>query len=125
MKILPITSGLALLIFGVTAGAHSHATKTVPAEGSVITASPPNIVLNFSDPARLTALSIQKGNDEPQKLGPLPTEAAKQISVPAPQLAPGSYVVNWRIVSGDNHVMSGKISFTYSTEKPTDHSAHH
>jgi len=124
MRVVTFLSGLILLTLGATAGAHSHLAKAVPADGSVITASPPNIVLNFSDPARLTALSIQKGAEKEQKLAPLPAEAAKQLSVPVPQLAPGSYVVNWRVVGGDNHVMSGQIHFTISAEHGADHSAH-
>jgi hypothetical protein len=61
MKILPLLFGLALVHFGSTANAHAHLQNSSPAENSVITTSPTNLVLNFSEVARLTALSLQKG----------------------------------------------------------------
>jgi methionine-rich copper-binding protein CopC len=121
MKILSFLSSLALVAFGVTANAHAHLQKSSPAEGSVITASPPNLVLNFSEAAKLTALSIQKGGEPEQKLKPLSTTAAQQISVPLPALTPGTYSVNWRVVSDDGHMMAGVLHFTladHATNQP-------
>src|SRR6266852_7011174 len=121
MKILSLLSGLALITIAVTASAHAHLQKSSPADGSVITTSPANLVLNFSEAARLTALSIQKGSEPEQKLKPLPTTAAQQISVPLPPLTPGTYSVNWRVVSDDGHVMSGALHFTLAADHATDH----
>ena len=121
MKILSLLSGLALVAFAVTANAHAHLQKSSPAEGSVITTSPPNLVLNFSEAAKLTALSIQKGSAPEQKLKPLSTTAAQQISVPLPALTPGTYSVNWRVVSDDGHMMAGVLHFTladHATNQP-------
>jgi methionine-rich copper-binding protein CopC len=124
MKILSLLSGLALVAFGVTANAHAHLQKSSPTEGSVITTSPPSLVLNFSETARLTALSIQKGSEPEQKLKPLPTTAAQQISVPLPALTPGTYSVSWRVVSDDGHMMAGVLHFTladHATDQPAQH----
>jgi methionine-rich copper-binding protein CopC len=86
-------------------------------------------VLNFSEAARLTTLSIQKGSEPKQDLKPLPTAAAQQVSVPLPQLTPGTYTVSWRAVSDDGHVMPGAMHFTlaaaHATDHPADHSAQH
>lgn len=103
---------LAVLAWGAGALAHTHLEKSVPADGSVLKASPPNIVLTFAEPARLTALSLQKDAGPAQKLAPLPGASARELSVPVPQLAPGKYVVSWRVVSDDGHVMPGRLSFT-------------
>jgi methionine-rich copper-binding protein CopC len=62
----------------------------------------------------VTALSIQKEGDKEQAVKPLPTAASEQVSVPVSALSPGKYVVNWRVVGDDNHVMSGKLHFTVS-----------
>jgi methionine-rich copper-binding protein CopC len=129
MKVLSLLSGLALVAFGLTAHAHAHLQKSSPADNSVITTLPSNLVLNFSEAARLTALSIQKGSESQQSLKPLPTTAAQQISVPLPALTPGTYLVNWRVVSDDGHVMAGTLHFTlatdHATDSPADHSAQH
>ena len=129
MRILSLLSGLALVAFGVTATAHAHLQKSSPADNSVITTSPSDLVLNFSEAARLTALSIQKDSEPAQNLKPLPTAAAQQIFVPLPQLTPGAYSVSWRVLSDDGHVMAGALHFTLAadrtTEHPADHSAQH
>jgi methionine-rich copper-binding protein CopC len=123
MKILSLLTGLALVAFGVTANAHAHLQKSSPADNSVITTSPSSLVLNFSEAARLTALSIQKDSEPAQNLKPLPTTAAQQISVPLPQLTSGSYSVSWRVVSDDGHVMAGALHFTLAADRATDHPA--
>jgi methionine-rich copper-binding protein CopC len=121
MKILSLLFGLVLVMLGVTAGAHAHLQKSSPADNSVIATSPSTLVLNFSEAARLTALSIQKGGESPQKLTPLPAAAAQQISVPLPPLTPGAYSVSWRVVSDDGHVMSGALHFTLAADHAADH----
>jgi methionine-rich copper-binding protein CopC len=80
-------------------------------------------VLNFSEAARLTALSIQKDNEPQQNLKPLSVAAAQQISVPLPQLTPGTYSVSWHVLSDDGHVMSGTLHFTLAPVRATDHPA--
>jgi methionine-rich copper-binding protein CopC len=112
MKIARLVCALALLACGAAAFAHTHLTKSVPADGSTVTVSPPKFVLTFAEPARLTALSIQKDSEPAKRLAPLPAAAAAEISVTAPRLAAGKYVLAWRALSDDGHVMPGKISFT-------------
>lgn len=124
MKILSLWSGLALATFALSAGAHAHLQKSSPAEGSVITTSPSNLVLNFSEPARLTVLSIQKGDETKQTLK-ASTTPAQQISIPLPQLTPGAYLVSWRAVGDDGHVTAGALHFTLSPDHAADHSAQH
>jgi methionine-rich copper-binding protein CopC len=126
MKIPSLLSGLVLMMFGVAASGHAHLQKSSPADNSMIATSPSNLVLNFSEAARLTALSIQKDSESPQNLKPLPTSAAQQISVPLPPLTPGAYSVSWRVLSDDGHVMAGTLHFTLgSADHPADHSAQH
>jgi methionine-rich copper-binding protein CopC len=112
MKISLAFLAAALLGVSALAQAHTHLKAAQPAEGSVLTAPPANIVLTFSEAARLTALTLQKDGGAEEKLAPLPTAAAAEASVPAGKLAPGKYVLSYRVVSADNHIMAGKIHFT-------------
>ncbi len=121
MKIPFLLSGIAMITFAVTAHANAHLLKSSPADNSVITTAPPNLVLNFSEAAQLAALSIQKGSDPQQKLTPPRADAAAQISVPLPPLTPGLYTVSWRVLSADGHVMSGALRFTLSADRAADH----
>jgi methionine-rich copper-binding protein CopC len=124
MKILPALSGLVLLVTGAIAGAHAHLHSAIPAEGSVMTAAPASIVLNFSEAARVTTAWITKDSEPKQKLGPLPSQPAQKISIPLPQLAPGRYEVEWRVLSDDGHVMPGKLHFTLSPGPTTSQPTH-
>jgi methionine-rich copper-binding protein CopC len=123
MKTFGFPLGFALLVSSALALAHAHLQKALPADGSVITAAPPNVVLAFSEPARLTALWIQKAAAQKLKLAPLPTEPAREISVALPHLTPGSYVVSWKVVGADGHVVPGQIRFTLSSGAASDHPA--
>ena len=114
MKIPSLLTVLALMTFGVTAHAHAHLQKSSPADNSVIATSPPILELHFSEAARLTAVSIQKGEEPKKILAPLPTAAAQQLTVPLPPLTPGTYLIYWRVISDDGHVMAGALHFTLS-----------
>jgi methionine-rich copper-binding protein CopC len=118
-------SGLALFAVVTIAHAHAHLKMSTPADASVVTASPPNLVLKFSEAARLTAAWIQKDDGPKQKLTPLPDKPAVEVSVALPSLEPGNYVISWRALSDDGHVMPGQIHFTLSVRGSADHPAQH
>ncbi len=110
-RILAITALLALLSSAVQA--HTHLQKAIPADNSVLSIPPADLVLHFSEATRLTAVSIQKeGNGEPTSVSTLPKEAAQALTVPMSSLGPGKYLVEWRAIGTDKHVMSGTLHFT-------------
>jgi methionine-rich copper-binding protein CopC len=105
-----LLAGLLLLIS--SAGlAHTHLISSAPAAGSRLAAAPALLELAFSEAAQLTILTLTRGSDEPLKL-PAPTEAQTHIRVPLPSLAPGNYVVRFRALSADGHLMPGQFAFT-------------
>ena len=105
-----------LLVLGAVAGtaalAHAHLEKSVPGDGSVVSRAPTQIVLRFSEPAQLTALAIEKEHEGKRKLPPPADKPQAEIVVPLPALAPGRYVVSWRAVAADGHVVPGQVHFT-------------
>jgi hypothetical protein len=112
MQYRRVIGGLLSTLVATAALAHAHLQKAVPADGGVINASPANVVLTFSEPARLTACWLQKGAAAKQKITGLATTPAQQISVPVPALEAGSYVLSWRVVGDDGHIVPGQIHFT-------------
>ena len=121
-------AGLALAT--ANANAHTHLKSSVPAEGSVVNAAPASIVLKFSEATHVTALTLQKDGGAEQKLT-LPSAPTAELTVPTPNLEPGKYVVNYRVVGDDGHVMSGKVQFTVDPKatpvagKTMEHGEHH
>ncbi len=112
MKLIPLIAGGLFMAAAAVAGAHTHLVKSLPADGSTVAGSPQKFVLIFAEPTRLTVLSLQKEGEAATKLTSLPGVAAAEISVPAPQLSAGRYVLSWRAMSGDGHLMPGKVTFT-------------
>jgi len=97
--------------------AHTELAATVPADGAMIADAPENVQLTFSEPVRLTALSIQKDGERKQSLGPLPSETIKEFSAALPaMIEDGHYVVTWRALSDDTHVMNGEFMFAVGAE---------
>jgi len=101
----------ALLLGAAGAGAHAHLEEATPADRSVIRAAPAALVLRFSESARLTALWITQ-DDGPKRKLEVPAASQPQITVTLPPLMPGQYLISWRALSADGHVVPGQIRFT-------------
>jgi methionine-rich copper-binding protein CopC len=114
MRYMRIVSGVMLSLAASVALAHAHLKKAAPADGAVVSAAPANVVLSFSEPAHLTACWIQKADGPKQKITGLRTAASPDITVPLPQLGPGTYVLSWNVVGDDTHIVPGQIHFTVS-----------
>ena len=111
MTVTKWLAGSALLLLVGAAHAHAHLTTAVPAEGSAGKA-PEQVVLTFSEAARITVMTLQTEGGEPRRLTPLPAEMAARIAVPLPALSPGKYTLSWRVVGADGHVGPGALHFT-------------
>ena len=99
------------------AQAHAKLEQAMPANGSVVATAPTSVMLMFDEAATLTAASIQKTGDKAaQKLRPLPKAPAANFTLNVPKLASGSYTVKYRVLTDDNHVMSGTTKFTVSAD---------
>lgn len=110
MRILRLTILLAALLPRVAA-AHAHLEQATPANDSVLAQAPPSFMLLFNEPARLTALSLQKDDAPPRKIGGLQAAPSAHWLIPAPMLAPGNYTLSYRVLGEDGHIMSGSIKF--------------
>jgi methionine-rich copper-binding protein CopC len=112
-----VTRGCALLLAlalgaGAAALAHTHLEQSTPADGSVLRSAPAEFVLHFSEPAQLTALAVEKEGGASQKLALPAGKLQAQIAVPLPALSPARYVISWRAMSADGHVVHGQVHFT-------------
>jgi copper transport protein len=113
MRCLPLLCGALLLVYGVAVEAHAHLEAAAPADHSVMRAAPAMLMLRFSEPVQLTVLAIARDGGPKQKLAP-PQKSQGEITVPLPALEAGHYVISWRALSADGHVVPGQIQFTLS-----------
>lgn len=110
-RLLSLVAASLLFAFGA-AQAHTHLKSSMPADQAVLTAAPKQVMLHFSEPTRLTAVTIQKEGDKETAVSALPKQAAADVTLPVEVSGPGAYKLNWRAVGPDNHVMSGTVRFT-------------
>jgi methionine-rich copper-binding protein CopC len=107
---------LTLSIAGVAYG-HAHLLQATPADGTVLKEAPASFAFQFNEAATLTSLTLQKESQTPQKISDLPTKPSAQFNIPAPKLDSGSYTLTYRVLSDDNHIMSGTIKFKVTSDK--------
>jgi methionine-rich copper-binding protein CopC len=113
MKTPSFLAAATFLALTSLAQAHTHLKEATPADKSVVNTAPTNVVLKFSAAAKVTALTLHKDGEADQKLTASPDTASAEVTAALPKLAPGQYSVNYRVVSDDGHIMTGKLSFTF------------
>lgn len=108
----------AAIVFGLAAAgpalAHSDIHYSEPAEGAVLRASPPAVVLQFPAPVRVMTLRLLDDAGREKRLTREGDRSAAVQEVRATvqdRLVPGAYRIEWRGASPDGHVGSGMVSF--------------
>ena len=95
---------------------HLKLTKTFPSKDTTVTVSPSAIKLWLSEPADLAAskISLSSVTGTPVALAKLSREPNKGAPIEAKlikPIPPGMYVVTWKAMSKDGHVINGAYGF--------------
>jgi methionine-rich copper-binding protein CopC len=111
-----IVAALAALAIASAADAHPQLKAAGPAPGSVVTASPKALRIQFNEGIVLgfSGLEITNASGQKQPVGEAslsPTDKKELIVPLSAQLAPGKYTVAWHAVGDDTHKVDGKYSF--------------
>ncbi|MCB5282779.1 MULTISPECIES: CopD family protein [unclassified Arthrobacter] len=103
---------LVLAVPAAPAWAHAELVSTTPDEGAVLAVAQRSVELAFDEPVFLVPDGFQlydgSGGHRPVPVEAL--DATVRVTLP-PDLAEGSYVLGWRVVSDDSHPESGVLSF--------------
>jgi copper transport protein len=107
---------LVVLLVTVPAPAQAHAvlTGSTPGDAEVLDAPPAEVLLTFNEPitANDNALRVFDADGTRIDGGPIGTEA-DEVAVAMPdELAEGTYVVAYRVVSDDSHPIAGVRTFS-------------
>ena len=117
-----------LITIPIAANAHSPLSSSSPKDGETLDAPPIEIVMDFKSPAKLIKVELKKSNNkqgnsflgelfggddgEPVQLGEsfLMSVNKRQI-IPMPSLGAGDYLLSWRAMGEDGHVIKGELTF--------------
>jgi copper transport protein len=106
---------LVVVLVGVSpASAHAELVSTDPEEGAVLDAAPSSVTLTFNEPVRLTSqeVAVYDAGGDPVESSAEANGAEVAVTLPAADLADGTYVVSWNVLSGDGHPISGALTFS-------------
>jgi copper transport protein len=111
---------LAVGVFAAPASAHATLLSSDPAEGEVLEAVPDVVTFTFSEGVSLTDDSIQvfDAAGEPVESSASGEDEVVTSDLPG-DLANGTYVVAWRVVSADGHPISGSLTFSIGAPSET------
>jgi methionine-rich copper-binding protein CopC len=106
----------AVLLIGLAehAAAHALLVEAIPAEAATLETSPPQLVLRFNSRIehKLSRAALMFGEDgAPQPLAVDAATSPDRLVATLPALAPGSYVIDWQVLSVDGHRVAGKLHF--------------
>ena len=111
MKIILCAGAIA--IWATTAVAHSPLDGTTPANGSIVSEMPVEVLMDFKGDIRLTRVTLAHAGSPALNidLGAQKT-FTQEFILPMQDMGPGTYVVEWRGLGADGHALNGKFGFT-------------
>lgn len=106
----------AVLGGGARAAAHAELERATPGVGSTVASAPAQVVLQFSEPIEAAFSRVEVTDSAGRRVDkgdgrPDPTDRSR-MRVSLQPLAPGTYRVNWHVLSSDTHRTEGDFTFT-------------
>jgi methionine-rich copper-binding protein CopC len=115
--------GAVLLIAGVVAAtiattsarAHSFLVEATPSSKDHVATSPKTVKLRFGGGVepKYSKLTVETPDGNVLGEGSIGVpDKPRELSMDAPELAPGKYIVRYRVLSTDGHIVEGNYEFT-------------
>lgn len=106
---------LAAALMAGSALAHSFLVEATPSSKDHVATSPKTIKLRFGGGVepKYSKLTVESADGKVLGEGSIGTpEKPRELSMDSPELTPGKYVVRYRVLSVDGHVVEGNYEFT-------------
>lgn len=105
-----------LALFSSSAFAHAVLKSTVPQADAKLAKAPAELALTFNErlEGAFSGIQLTDGAGTPVKTGKAEVDPANpaRLKLGLPDLAPGTYTVNWSAVGSDGHRRKGTYRFT-------------
>lgn len=107
------TAAIAAVLFAAPALAHTTIKTANIENGATLKEAPPAFEFSFGSAVGLAGLELETlaGAAVAINFDP-PRAMQKSFTVALPPLVADTYVLKWRAVAKDGHVMKGEVSFT-------------
>ena len=115
-KLILALAGAAALALPVAAFAHAHLDHANPAAGGTVKSPPKEVTLSFTEAVepKFSSIVVQDAKGAAMQSGTAQGVAGNtaQLRVGVKPLPPGTYTVEWRVMSVDTHRSQGRFTFT-------------
>jgi len=101
---------------GTTVWAHAYPAVSVPLHGATVKEPPREVRIQFTEGIELafSAITVKGPNGEVVSQGKLRKLADDTVAIDLKPLRPGTYSVEWQVLSVDTHITDGVLRFTIS-----------
>ncbi len=105
---------LSALLSPGSVSAHAYPDVVSPADGATIAQTPGEVRIKFTEGVELEFSRIDVKNATGQKVsrGSIRRAASDTLMIDLLPLEPGSYTIEWQILSVDTHITQGLLRFT-------------
>jgi methionine-rich copper-binding protein CopC len=114
-----IALSLALILFGLPGNrkpvwAHAYPAVSSPANNATLKEPPREVRIQFTEGLELafSQITVKGPNGEDVTQGKLRRLGEDTLAIDLKPLRPGSYTVEWQVLSVDTHVTEGALRFT-------------
>lgn len=112
---LAVASAFVAVFMASSAFAHSFLVDAAPSSKEHVIGSPKTVKLRFGGGVEppYSKITIESPDGKVLAEGNIGApDKPRELSVNAPELAPGKYVVRYRVLSTDGHIVEGNYEFT-------------
>ena len=95
--------------------AHARLERSTPTSGAVLDHAPPQVLLTFNSDVerRFSRFTLHLPDGGERRLdGPAGAGMTRELTIALGALEPGSYRLDWSVVSRDGHRIAGALRFT-------------
>jgi methionine-rich copper-binding protein CopC len=108
--------GAAMTLSAATAAfAHAHLVRATPTVGGTVHEAPAEVLLRFNEKLESAFSSVVVRDSAGKQVDKADAQVDKtdrlQMRVSLPPLTPGTYKVEWRVMSSDTHKVNGTFTF--------------
>lgn len=101
---------------------HAYVDSSVPADGAVLEKTPSEVRIRFTEGVEIefSTIVVKGPAGERNSAGKVRRLAGDTLAVDVKPLAPGSYSIEWQVLSVDTHITEGVLRFTVRPESRKD-----
>jgi methionine-rich copper-binding protein CopC len=113
--VLLLMGFVAAAVASTPARAHSFLVEATPSSKDHVATSPKTVKLRFGGGVepKYSKLTIEGADGKVLGEGSIGVpDKPRELSMEAPELAPGKYIVRYRVLSTDGHIVEGNYEFT-------------